>query len=337
VVVKRKQPTGNVARALVCREFGPVENLVIEERPVPEPAAGEVLVDVRAAGLNFPDALIVLGEYQVKPALPFIPGGEAAGVVASVGRGVDGVEIGDRVIVPMGEAFASYTVAPAERLLRMPDNMSFHQGAGFCITYGTSYYALKQCASLRPGETMLVLGAAGGVGITAVEIGKAMGATVIAAASTDDKIAFARSVGADHGINYTTEDLKRRAKALTNGHGVDVIYDPVGGAYTEQAFRAIAWSGRHLVIGFACGTIPKLPLNLPLLKGGSVSGVWWGTWAAKFPDESRRNFEELLAMVERGELDPKVTQVFDLDDYVEAFKCLTERRAKGKVIFDMAG
>ena len=294
-----------------------------------------MLVEVRAAGLNFPDALIVLGEYQVKPTLPLIPGGEAAGVVASIGDGVTGVGVGDRVIVPMGSAFAGYTVARADQLLRMPDNMSFHQGAGFCITYGTSYYALKQCAKLQEGDTMLVLGAAGGVGITAVEIGKAMGATVIAAASTDEKLEFAREIGADHGINYSTEDLKRRTKALSNGHGVDVIYDPVGGAYTEQAFRAIAWNGRHLVIGFACGTIPKLPLNLPLLKGGSVTGVWWGTWASKFPEESRRNFKELFSMVEQRKLDPRVTQVFGLHDYVEAFKCLTERRAKGKVIFDM--
>jgi NADPH2:quinone reductase len=331
-------PSGEqlTARALVCKEFGPIENLVIEERPVPEPEAGEVLVEVRAAGLNFPDALIVLGEYQVKPSLPFVPGGEAAGVVASVGDDVSTVQPGDRVIVPMGPAFATFTVAQAEHLLKMPDNMTFHQGAGFCITYGTSYYALKQCAAIRPGETLLVLGAAGGVGATAVEIGKAMGATVIAAASTEEKLDFACGIGADHRINYSTEDLKRRTKELSKGLGVNVIFDPVGGAYTEQAFRAIAWNGRHLVIGFACGTIPKLPLNLPLLKGGSVAGVWWGTWASKHPEDSRRNFDELLAMVERGGLSPPVTQVFPLEEYVEAFRCLTERRAKGKVIFEMA-
>jgi NADPH2:quinone reductase len=324
------------ARALVCKAFGPVEDLVIEEQPVAQPGAGQVLVEVRAAGLNFPDALIVLGEYQIKPSLPFVPGGEAAGVVAAVGEGVTNVAPGDRVIVPMGPAFATYTLGEAEHLLTMPDNMSFHQGAGFCITYGTSYYALKQCAALQPGDVMLVLGSAGGVGATAVEIGKAMGATVIAAASTEEKLDFACELGADHRINYTTEDLKRRAKELSKGHGVDLIYDPVGGAYTEQAFRAIAWNGRHLVIGFACGTIPKLPLNLALLKGGSVTGVWWGTWAAKHPEDSRRNFDELLAMVGSGELNPRVTQVFPLEEYVEAFLCLTERRAKGKVIFEMS-
>jgi len=213
--------------------------------------------------------------------------------------------------------------------------MSFEQAAGFAITYGTSYYALKQQAKIQPGETLLVMGAAGGVGIATIQIAKAMGATVIAAASSEEKLDFACEAGADLRINYSTEDLKEQIKALTKGKGVDVIYDPVGGDFSEQAFRAIAWDGRFLVIGFASGPIPKIPLNLCLLKGASIVGVWWGTWATKFPRESQKNFQELIAMIDGGKFSPLVTEVYPLDDYKAAFASISERRAKGKVILSM--
>jgi len=232
-------------------------------------------------------------------------------------------------------AFAEQAVVHEAMTLPMASNMTFEQAAGFCITYATSYYALKQRAKIQKGETLLVLGAAGGVGVTAIQIGKAMGATVIAAASTEEKLDFACEVGADLRINYATENLKERIKELTGGKGADVIYDPVGGDYTEQAYRSIAWYGRHLVIGFAAGPIPKIPLNLPLLKAGDILGVFWGGWSARDPQGSMQNFKELLGLVEDGTLEPITTEVYDFDKYEEAFACLTERRARGKVILSM--
>ena len=323
-------------RALVCKAFGPPEDMVIEERPEPEPRDGEVLVRMRCAGLNFPDLLIVQGKYQWKPELPYVPGIEGAGVVEALGPGAEGLKVGDRVIVNAGHTLAERAVAPAERLLPMPDNMSFRQAGGFVTTYATSYYALKQRARITPGETLLVLGAAGGVGVTAIEIGKLLGARVIAAASSPEKLAYCRALGADEGVDYTRENLKERVKALTGGEGVDVIYDPVGGDYSEAAFRAIAWGGRHLVIGFAAGPIPKLPLNLTLLKGADVLGVWWGGWAGRFPEDSRRNFLELLELVRRGDLNPQVSEAHPLEDYAAAFASIAERRARGKVVLDIA-
>lgn len=323
-------------KALVCKEFASPDELVIEERPTPQPGKGELLVDVKAAGINFPDVLMVQGKYQFKPDLPFIAGSEAAGIVASVGEGVEHYKEGDKIIcnIPNG-AFATQCVAPAAAVLPMASNMTFEQAAGFSITYGTSYYALKQRANLQAGETVLVLGAAGGVGVTAIQIAKAMGATVIAAASSEEKLDFATEVGADMRINYSTENLKERVKELTNGAGVDVIYDPVGGDYTEQAYRSIAWYGRYLVIGFAAGPIPKLPLNLPLLKCGDIIGVFWGSWAMRDPKAAQQNFIELLQMVEQGKLVPLTTEVYDLADYAAAFRSITERRARGKVILRM--
>lgn len=264
-------------KALVCKEFSSTDKLVIEEQIIASPEKGQLLIDVKAMGLNFPDALIVQGKYQVKPALPFVPGSECAGIVVAVGEGVERFEVGNRVIatLPVG-AFAEQCVVHEDAVMLMASNMSFEQAAGFCITYATSYYAMKQRAKLQPNETVLVLGAAGGVGVTAIQIAKAMGARVIAAASTEDKLDFACDIGADMRINYTTEDLKVRIKELTFGKGVDVIYDPVGGAYSEQAYRSIAWCGRYLVIGFAAGSIPNIPLNLPLLKAGDIMGVYWG-------------------------------------------------------------
>jgi NADPH2:quinone reductase len=277
--------------------------------------------------------LTIQGKYQFKPELPFVPGAEMAGVVTAVGEGVTSRKVGDKVIATTQiGAFAEQAVVNEHTTFEMGNTMSFEQAAGFAITYGTSYYALKQQAKIQPGETLLVLGAAGGVGIATIQIAKAMGATVIAAASTEEKLDFACKAGADLRINYSTESLKDKVKELTGGKGVDVVYDPVGGEFSEQAFRAIAWDGRFLVIGFASGPIPAMPLNLALLKGASLIGVFWGSWAARAPMESRKNFDELIEMIDSGKFSPLVTEVYSLDDYRAAFASISERRAKGKVI-----
>ncbi len=320
-------------RALVCSELGPADRLRVEEVPDPRPGPGEVVVDVAAAGLNFPDTLIIEGSYQFRPELPFVPGAEAAGMVSAVGEGVEHVAVGDRVIaLGLVGAFAERWAVPADGLIPIPDAMTLEQAAGFGLTYGTSYHALADRARLQPGETLVVLGAAGGVGSAAVEIGKAMGARVIACASTPEKLQFCRELGADEVIDYTSEDLKTRIRELTDGEGADVVYDPVGGAYSEPALRSTGFGGRFLVIGFASGEIPSIPLNLPLLKVNSIVGVFWGSWSRRDPAGSRRNFERLVAMVEEGTLSPRVTRVFALDDYVEAFATLSGRRAIGKVL-----
>lgn len=325
-------------KAIVCNEYAPVDQLSLETVADPVPAEGDVLVDVICAGINFPDLLIVQGKYQVQPPLPFTPGNEVAGVVAAVGEGVTAVQVGDEVIayVPSG-AFAEKLLVKATSVFKKGKSMSFEQAAGLVLTYGTSYYALKQRANLQPGETVLVLGAAGGVGIATIQLAKAMGATVIAAASTEEKLDFACAAGADLRINYSNEDLKKRTKELTKGKGADVIYDPVGGDYAEQAFRAIAWDGRYLVIGFASGPIPKMPLNLALLKGASLVGVFWGAWAARYPQESQQNFAEIFEMIESDVFAPPVTDVYPLEQFQDAFRCIAERRAKGKVILAMRG
>jgi len=323
-------------RALLCKEFGPADKLSLEEIDDPTPGKGEVVVDIKAAGINFPDTLIIEGKYQFKPPFPFIPGGEASGIVSALGEGVDNVAVGDRVIAQMlVGAFAEKVAVNATMLVPMPDRMDYATAAGITVTYCTSYHALKQRADIQPGETLLVLGAAGGVGLAAVELGKAMGATVIAAASTADKLAVAKAAGADHLINYMDEDLKARAKELTGGKGVDVIYDPVGGDFAETTLRAIAVNGRYLVVGFAAGDIPKIPLNLTLLKQCQVVGVFWGAWARSNPADHMANFQELFAMFEAGKIKPLVSQIFSLEDFKDAFDCLTGRRAKGKVVFQM--
>ncbi len=324
-------------RALLCRELGPADRLALVDLPDPEPGAGEVVVDVHAAGLNFLDTLVIEGKYQAKPELPFVPGGEAAGIIAAVGDGVTGFAPGSRVMA-LGQfgAFAEKWAVPAAAVLPMPDGMDFETAAGFGLTYGTSYYALKQRGELQPGETLLVLGAAGGVGSAAVQIGKAMGARVIAAASTDDKLGVAAACGADDAINYTRDDLRIRVKELTGGRGVDVVYDPVGGDLTEAALRSLAWNGRLLVIGFASGVIPKLAANLALLKGASVVGVFWGNWIMRDPGASASNFADLFAMASEGKLRPVVTDVFPIEAYVRAFGALTGRTATGKVVFRLS-
>ena len=323
-------------RALICNAYGPPDTLSIEDRATPEPGDRQILVDVHAAGVNFPDILVIAGQYQVKTEPPFIPGNEAAGVVSAVGKDVTRFNVGDKVIVmPRGGAFAEQCVADEMLSMPLPDGLDYEQAAGFSVTYGTSYHALKQSADLQAGETVLVLGAAGGVGITAVEIAKAMGARVIAAASTDEKLAFAREAGADDVINYTDQPLKDTVKSLTDGNGADVVYDPVGGDLAEQAYRALAWHGRYLVIGFAAGDIPAFPLNIALLKEASIIGVWWGTWAQKNPKLQVQNVIEMAGMIKKGVLKPRVTESYALNDFKQAFAAITGRRALGKVVLRM--
>ena len=323
-------------RALVCKAFGSTDDLVIEELDDPVAGPGEILVDIKAAGLNFPDILVIAGQYQLKTPPPFIPGNEAAGVVSAVGDGVSRYSVGDKVIVMLrGGAFAEKCAVDENLVFPLPDQLSFAQGAGFSITYCTSYHALKQSASLQPGETLLVLGAAGGVGTTAIEIGKAMGARVIAAASDDDKLEFAKSVGADDLINYTDATLNDAVKEITDGAGADVIYDPVGGELAQQALRATAWHGRYLVIGFASGEIPQFPANLPLLKEASIVGVWWGTWSAKNPQAQMKNVQEMALMIAAGRLKPKVTAEYRLEQFKDAFRSISERKVKGKIVFTL--
>ena len=322
-------------KALICNEFGSTKNLTLEEVKSPEPGAGQVLIDVHAAGINFPDVLTVQGKYQFKPSLPFTPGIEVSGVIKKVGKDVKMRKVGDEVISTLQTGAFASEVVTSENSTFLKGNMSFEQAAGFALTYGTSYYALKQRARLVAGETVLVLGAAGGVGVATIQLAKAMGANVIAAASNDTKLDFAEEAGADLRINYTNENLKERVKELTNGQGADVIYDPVGGDFSEQAFRAIAWNGRFLVIGFASGPIAKMPLNLALLKGASLVGVFWGSWSAREPNESQNNFSELIKMVDDKKFTPLVTEIFKLEDHTSAFACIEERRAKGKVILSM--
>jgi NADPH:quinone reductase len=320
-------------KAVLCKELGLADKLVVEETAAPTAGKGMVLVDVKAAGLNFPDTLIIQGKYQFQPTLPFTPGGEGAGVVTAVGEGVTHLKVGDNVIfMCQTGAFAEQVVVPAVTAIPMPISLSYEMAAGITLTYGTSYHALKQRAELKEGETVLVLGAAGGVGIATVELAKAMGAKVIAAASTDEKLEFCKKSGADELINYTTEDLRGRIKEITGGKGVDVIYDPVGGEYSEKAFRSMAPGGRLLVIGFAAGDIPKIPLNLCLLKQASLVGVFWGAWAGANPSVQIQNMKEILAMVESGQVRASVNDVFPLSEVQAAYACLTERRAKGKVI-----
>lgn len=320
-------------KAILCKEYGPAEKLVIEDVASPEVKGRGVKVRVKAAGLNFPDTLIIEGKYQLKPNMPFSPGGEMAGEVIEVGDKVTRFKAGDRVAGLTGYgSFAEEVIVPEQNLLPVPDGMSDEKAAAFTMVYGTSYYALKQRGKLQPGETLLVLGASGGVGLATVELGKAMGAKVIAAASSAEKLAIAKEAGADELINYTEEPLKDAVKKLTHSKGVDVIYDPVGGDFTEQALRGMAWNGRHLIIGFAAGDIPKIPANLTLLKGCSVVGVFWGSFTQREPEASAQNMMELMKLYAEGRIDPKISAVYDFEDYAQALGALTERKATGKVV-----
>ncbi len=328
----RGRNPGASVKAIVCNEFGPIETLTLEERPDPVPGAGELLVEVHAAGVNFPDGLMVRGEYQVKPPRPFTPGSEVAGLVRAAGPGVTGFTVGDRVVALPGiGGFAEMVVASADRTVKLPDGMGFEAASGFMLVYGTSLHALADCGRLKAGETLLVLGAAGGVGLAAVEIGRALGARVIAAASTDEKLALAKAHGAEIGINYVTADLKTELKRLAPA-GVDVVYDPVGGASTEAAVRGLAWGGRLLVVGFAAGDIPRLPLNLLLLREGEAKGVFWGTWTQREPAAHAAAVQRLFGWVASGELKPHVSAAYPLERTSEALAEVMNRRVQGKVV-----
>ncbi|TXL66010.1 NADPH:quinone oxidoreductase family protein [Zeimonas arvi] len=319
-------------KAVLCKEWGLPETLVVEDVPSPVAGPGEVLVEVHAAGVNFPDTLIIQKKYQYQPDLPFSPGGEVAGVVKAVGEGVTAWKPGDRVLASSTwGGYAQEIVVKAERAMPIPEGMDFVTASAYVLAYGTSLHALKDRARLVAGETLLVLGAAGGVGISAIEIAKAMGARVIACASSEDKLALCRERGADETINYATEDLRERIKALTGGKGPDVIYDPVGGPYTEPAFRSIAWEGRHLVVGFAAGEIPKLPLNLTLLKSASVVGVFWGAFLQRDPAVTRQHLRDLFELYTSGKVKPPITKTYKLEEAAQALRDVMERRVKGKV------
>lgn len=323
-------------KAVLCRSYGPPENLALEEIDEPKIKPGTVLCDVYAAGLNFPDTLQIQGKYQFQPDFPFIPSSEIGGVVREIGEGVDHLSPGDRVFGMAGNgALAETCLVPAGNARKIPDKMSLREAAGFSMIYGTSYHALKQRADLQSGETLLVLGAAGGVGYSAVEIGKAMGARVIAAASTDEKLQVAKNAGADELINYSDGELKEKVKALTDGKGADVIYDPVGGDLFDQCQRCINWKGRLLIIGFTSGRIPEAKTNLILLKGCQIVGVFWGDFRRRETDVDNQNFNELFELYDQGKLHPLVTQVFPLENYVDALNTFINRKAVGKVLVEV--
>jgi len=320
-------------KAVLCKTLGPARDLVLEDVASPQPRKNEILLDVQAAGVNFPDTLIIEGKYQFQPPLPFSPGGEAAGVVAAVGEKAGALKVGDRVMALTGwGAFAEQVAVPFYNVLPIPASMDFTTAAAFGMTYGTSMHALRQRGQLQAGETLLVLGASGGVGLAAVEIGKAMGARVIAAASSAEKLAVAKAAGADELVDYTQASLREEIKRLTGGQGVDVIYDPVGGELFEQAVRGLAWNGRLLVVGFASGSIPQLAANLVLLKGAAVLGVFWGAFAQRQPEDNAANFKQLFAWHAEGKLKPLVSQTYPLAEAGSAIEKLGQRQAVGKLV-----
>ncbi len=320
-------------RALLCTEYGPVSGLRVADLPEPVAGPGQVLVRVEAAGLNYPDALMVMGKYQVKPPLPFAPGMELAGTVAAVGAGVQGLRAGDPVMgTTTTGAFAEACAVSAERVLPRPAGLSADLAAASLLTYGTTMHALADRGRLRAGETLLVMGAAGGVGTAAIEIGKLLGARVIAAASSAAKLEVCRALGADELVNYAAEDLRQRLKELSGGRGLDVVYDPVGGPMAEVAFRAMGWDGRFLVIGFASGEIPRLPLNLALLNERSLVGVYWGDWSQRRREESAAQLGRIAEAIAAGRLKPVITERLRLEEVPRAMGDLLERRAHGKLV-----
>ena len=331
-------------KALQCVELAGPEKLVFSEVDDPKPGSGQVLLEIKAASVNFPDVLMIQGLYQNQPPLPFIPGAECSGVISEIGEGVDSCSVGDHVFVMAGTGcFAEKLVVDAASVTLIPKAMDFPVAAALPMTYGTSLYSLKQRANLQPGETLLVLGAAGGVGLSAVEIGKAMGARVIAAASSEEKIKICLEHGADEAFVYPSGNLDReqqkelsnKIKELTGGLGANVVYDPVGGSFSEPALRAMAWEGRFLVIGFAAGEIPKIPLNLALLKNCQIVGVFWGAWTLMFPAEHEKNLQELFDLHADGKINPEISDRFSLEESAAAIAHLKDRKAKGKVIIDV--
>jgi NADPH:quinone reductase len=319
-------------KALVCNEFGSLEKLCVQDLPSPMPAAGQLVVRVKAASVNYPDALIVQGKYQVRPPLPFIPGGELAGTVIAVGDGVQGFNPGTAIVAYVGRgAFAQEVAVNASEVLPLAADMDMAIAAAVPLTYGTAYHALLDRAGLKPGETLLVLGAAGGVGIAAIELGKILGATVIAAASSEAKLKAAAGRGADHLIDYSRDDWRARLKEITGDKGVDVVFDPVGGAYAETALRATGWGGRFLVVGFAAGEIPRIPLNLTLLKGNALLGVFWGEFTKREPRKASEERAQLLQWAKEKRIRPLVTATYSLENAREALSAMLERRAVGKL------
>jgi NADPH2:quinone reductase len=323
-------------RAVLCRAYGPPSSLTVEEVPEPEPGAGEVVVGVKACGVNFPDTLMIQGKYQFKPEFPFSPGGEVAGTVLRVGPGLQGVRPGDRVIAYTGHGgFAEQVAVGSDRLVHMPPGMDFVPASAFVMTYGTALHALQDRGRLAPGETLLVLGAAGGVGLAAIDIGKALGARIIAAASSGDKLALCREHGADETIDYASENLRERLRALTDDRGVDVVFDPVGGPYAEPALRGIAWGGRFLVVGFAAGEIPEVRVNRLLLRNTSLVGVFWGGYVMGKPELNREIGARIEELVDSGAVRPVVGARFPLERGADALRLLDERGATGKVVLDV--
>jgi NADPH2:quinone reductase len=320
-------------KALLCREFAGLEQLKVEELPALVAGAGQVVVAVKFASVNFPDALMVQGKYQFKPPLPFTPGSELAGVIKSVGAGITKVKVGQNVLVLPGRgAFAEEVIATEAQVTPLAAGVDLAAAAGMPMTYGTCYHGLKDRGQLQKGETLLVLGAGGGIGVAAVELGKLMGATVIAAASSEEKLNAAKSRGADHLINYNTEDLRARIKEITGDKGVDVVLDPVGGNYAEPALRSTGWNGRFLVVGFAAGEIPKIPINLTLLKGSAIVGVFWGEFMKRQPNDGQAEMAQLVQWLEQGKIRPLVSQQFKLTDSKEALEAVFTRKATGKIV-----
>lgn len=323
-------------KAIRCNTYGPPSNLKLEDIASLHAGPKEVVVQVKACGLNFPDTLIIQGLYQFKPELPFTPGSDIAGIVKEVGDGVTHLKVGDAVFGFVAHGgLAEEVIVPSNACFPKPTEMDYPVAASFMMAYGTSYHALKDRAKLMEGETLLVMGASGGVGLAAVELGKLMGAKVIAAASTPEKLELCKTYGADELINYTTQDLKSVLKELTQGKGVDVVYDPVGGDFSEQAFRGIAWNGRFLVVGFAAGDIPKMPLNLPLLKGASIVGVFWGGFAMQFAKENRSNTMTLMKWHAAGKLKPHIHKIVPLEDTKVALEEMMNRKVKGKLVVEI--
>ena len=319
--------------AWLCENPTGVDALSWQELPTPAPKAGEVLIEIKAASLNFPDLLIVQNKYQMKPPLPFVPGSEYAGVVQAVGDGVTHLQVGQPVACLSGTGgFATHTIAPAAQCMPLPPGFPFVDAAAFIMIYATSHHALVDRAQLKAGETVLVLGAAGGVGTSAIQIAKALGARVIAAASTDEKCELCRAIGADATINYSTQDLREALKTLTGGKGPDVVYDPVGGDLAEPAFRSIAWRGRYLVVGFAAGTIPALPLNLTLLKGASIVGVFWGGFAKNEPQANASAMAELAQWYAQGKIKPVIDRTMQMAELKAAYAHMGSRGVKGKLV-----